>query len=493
MADETNILVLGDWVIYEYWFLVRHQSDISSHVGFNHYRLNDKKSQYIRDLCGAGHIIRLLFQYSMSHEKNYNISGIGIWDKRDNNLIKHLIHSHISETCEVASSVKSMTLRCCEDEIPVKIWTLDPDGNTIRVVRQYHMQNGGLKQISRIDWEPSKKIKIDLDPCNLEIINTQEITDIVIHDLNKGAVSKNLVKYIADKFTGANWYIRSKVDNPDWLEDINVNIKLRLIGPETASKYIPWKTWIPNKKITTQSIEYLDKINAQNIFLLTDNYEMVGKINDGQDCVIGKNKGLDNKIVLGWSSTIFAELILMLINNETANFRFTEQNIEEVFKSANCELSNFVKNSVISDDIEVDVAFEKLMISPTITGWDAEKLAWKRANQEYGLIGDEENLSLEIWRGSPCIPGYITCINKKQEILTRIGENIQIFIKNKNKQRSLSIHLQADPGSGKTFLASSLSKAFDLSILRFDVTQMIYRDELLDLALINFSATGVQA
>lgn len=45
----------------------------------------------------------------------------------------------------------------------------------------------------------------------------------------------------------------------------------------------------------------------------------------------------------------------------------------------------------------------------------------------------------------------------------------------------MSIAIQADPGSGKTSLAKSLANAFNFMLIRFDVTQMTRRDDLLDL------------
>ena len=478
-----SVLIIGDWVIDEYWFLVRHQSDISSHVGFNHYRLNDKEGQYVRDLCGAGHIVRLLYQNL--EKENQKILGIGIWNKNDNDLIKHLIHCHIDGcNCEIGMSSKSMTLGFCDDEIPVNIWTLNPHGTTIRVIRQYHMENGGLKQISRIDWEPLNKQSEDHSNIEkIQILEENEISDIVVHDLKKGSVTKKLIEDISSKYPNANWYVRSKDDEPDWLSSID-NIKLRLIGPEIASKHNPWKTWLPHNRITAHSIEYLKKINSDHVILLTDNYEMIGKINKGEKCVIAKNKGLTSKIVLGWSSSIFAMLISLLIKKDETEYNFSENDIKDILSAANNEINNFIINSAGSRGItliESDLNFDQMDILPTISTWQEEKDSWDQAEESEGLIRDGDNLILEVWRGSPCIPGYISCIKEKQNILNRIGENIKVFIKNKNKKRSLSILLQADPGSGKTFLANSIAKAFDLSILRFDVTQMIYRDELLDL------------
>jgi hypothetical protein len=72
-------------------------------------------------------------------------------------------------------------------------------------------------------------------------------------------------------------------------------------------------------------------------------------------------------------------------------------------------------------------------------------------------------------------------IDEKQEIIDRIGRYLRGFATTASPPRSLSILLQADPGAGKTFLAKTLAKIFGFSFIRYDVTQMIHRDEMLDL------------
>lgn len=66
-------------------------------------------------------------------------------------------------------------------------------------------------------------------------------------------------------------------------------------------------------------------------------------------------------------------------------------------------------------------------------------------------------------------------------MIARIGSRLRAFKREGSRQSALSILFQADPGSGKTFLAKSLADAFDFEFMRFDITQMIRRDDLLEL------------
>lgn len=61
-AKQNTILVVGDWILDEYWFLVRHYSDLSSHSSHWHYRIASRADDEVRDLCGAGLIVRVLYE-----------------------------------------------------------------------------------------------------------------------------------------------------------------------------------------------------------------------------------------------------------------------------------------------------------------------------------------------------------------------------------------------------------------------------------------------
>jgi len=60
--QPETVLVVGDWYIDEYWFVVRHHSDISSHPGPIHYRIASESGEEVRDLCGAGLVARVFYE-----------------------------------------------------------------------------------------------------------------------------------------------------------------------------------------------------------------------------------------------------------------------------------------------------------------------------------------------------------------------------------------------------------------------------------------------
>lgn len=101
--------------------------------------------------------------------------------------------------------------------------------------------------------------------------------------------------------------------------------------------------------------------------------------------------------------------------------------------------------------------------------------------QKKGIIKSAKESTLEMFRAYSVIPGYVTCIKRKQEVIRKVVKELKLFSMDSLRTGSVSIMLTADPGGGKTFLAKKLSEIFNFTFLHFDITQMIHRDDLLDL------------
>lgn len=115
--------------------------------------------------------------------------------------------------------------------------------------------------------------------------------------------------------------------------------------------------------------------------------------------------------------------------------------------------------------------------------WKTLSSEWESAMKGKGIITDSHNkLRLDIWRASTDLPGYITCVEGKREAIKRIWDKMIDFkINAVEASRSCSILLEADPGTGKTFLASKLAEELGFTSIQHDITQMVNREELLDL------------
>ena len=124
---------------------------------------------------------------------------------------------------------------------------------------------------------------------------------------------------------------------------------------------------------------------------------------------------------------------------------------------------------------------ERRTLNVRRTSWKTEKDEWRDARAELGIIQENGEFRLDVWRGSTLLPGYIACVDQKQDLIRRIGSNLQAFRRIGSKTGSMSLLLQSDPSAGKTSLANALARAAGFEILQQDVTQLLHRDDLLSL------------
>jgi len=477
MSEEKKgkdiIMIVGDWVVDEYWFLVRHHSDVSSHTGFVHYRLACEKTDIVSTVGGGGHVARLLYQLRFNESDDYQLVGLGKWHEDDTEFLEHLIHSRYpkkGEFCPSAYASFIIKPQLCDKKPNVKLITIKKDSPTIRVVRQYHYENGGIEQINRVDWEPERK-NGDNENCNLKKLNLPEkdqVKFLVLNDFRKGVVTKPLIEGLKKIYPDARWFVRSKSREPEWLKIIpDESLELLFVGPGVASIISPWDNWVKNGRVTDPSLKIIETLPGKNVVLISSTHEVIIRAN--KHCITCRSKYIPTPITqVGWPSIFFASLVHITYKK---NGDFEENDINEALQWSDkyCGVPLPKKSSII----KIEKRDQNVMLS----SWDEEVNAWKQARRKFGFIKDKDGLRLEVWRGSTQFPGYISIIDEKQEIINRIGRNLRSFATNESPPRSLSIMLQADPGSGKTLLA----KAFNFSFIRYDVTQMIHRDEMLDL------------
>lgn len=473
MSRTRTILIIGDWVVDEYWFLVKHHSDISSHTGFSHYRLANRPDEFLTDLCGAGYIARILFQEFQN--TNRNIYGLGVWNNNDTRLMKHLIHCRIDDACKTNFVGKSMINDLCNKTPNVKLFTLQPNGTTTKVVRTYHQLAKGIEQINRIDWAPENESEVDINYVrSLQLPSPKKVDSIVAYDLKKDGINDEVVQFLVERYPDADWYIRTKDKEAGWINSVQ-KIKLSFLGPEVTSLLNPWGTWLVNGRAKKIALNNLDKMVGENAVLVSGNREVILKTDQGK-VVITKSLTNNDNIQLGWSSALFAKIIFNMVtgSSEVGQNKLIEDCVEFADKQEIVTIPKvFMQSSqgqvVVKKAIEYD--------------FQAEYDNWKASEtlDNIGCISIGDTGRLDVWRASSYLPGYVSCIKEKNEILCRVGSQLNSFRKGIHQTRSLSIMLQADPGSGKTHLAKTLADAFNFSFFRFDVTQMIHRDEIIDL------------
>jgi hypothetical protein len=487
---RRTILVVGDWVVDEYWFLVGHHSDISSHIGLQQHRLSSKPEDVVRDLCGAGHVARVL--YHLREENSpvlYDVVGLGAWDKGDTNLISHLFHD-----CDLSKTKYRFRLEACDNPPDVKLISLDSSRGTTRVIRLYVER--GRRQLERIDWakDPDETLTAsDEAGITIEERLPGDITNpvVVICDHQKGVIDSRTISALQKQYGRVDWYVRSKRyvtkkeewkrGESDWLTD--EEIKLVLIGPEVAARHNPIGNWLSNGKITHQALETLESIGARSVVLVSDEHHVIARL--GDMCVTGEplTRRTDEESPqnqagqVGWTSAVFASLIHTTYDKSDVGVGDIKKAIEIVTRG---EWKFWVPgrgSSRLTENTPAPIILEHRWGEDR--SWSQEKSEWEQALRELPFITEDDTRSLEVWRASTDLPGYIACIEEKRAIIRDIGTRLRAY-SDGLRLRPLSILLTADPGAGKTSLARSLAKAFRFKYLGCDLTQFGNREKLLD-------------
>ncbi len=466
------VIIVGDWVVDEYWLLAKHHSRISSHTGFEHFRLATEAKQEIIDLCGAGHVARVLLHLK-PRRSPYDVIGLGNWNRRDTDLILHLAHARENSSCLANSPGFTATCQHCSKPPSIKLISLAPDGPTTRVVRQYHRRHGGIEQLNRVDWEASGRNSPTRKLTSLTLPKAEDVGRVLIsvNDLHKGVITPELIDSLKGRYRRACWCVRSKIANPKWLEGLGRRLELVVVGPEVAEQLNPWGSWVTHKTLTRGALKILSDLPGRNVVLISKEKEIAAKLDRGKTCLTARFPSkLSPLSELGLPTAIFGALT-------DAVFRRGKVCLKKKDLETSIIRAEELAGVPLAQDVDPPI-----IETPTISKipWKKEQRSWKAARNGLGLIERDGQLQLDVWRGSTALDGYIACIEKKVEIVKELGEALHSFTKHK-PQRALSVLVRADPGAGKTYLAKRLAAAFKFVFLRFDVTQMLHRDDLLEL------------
>ncbi len=505
VSSPKDILIVGDWVVDEYWHLVTHHSDISSHIGFDHYRSIPRQQTtetevFLMDLCGAGHVSRIIRTIAGDEGRsNLKMWGLGIWHPLDKRPIKNLLDGNGQCNLERAFLLpeEPRTL----SDIDVKLINLKPvEGQTTRVVRLYHKTGSGIEQLSRIDWEPPEDTFKGPRLSQVSDELPTRVDGIVLHDLCKGVVSERLIEDLHERYsTGGNnadWYVRTKQYKPPWLKTIKSSLRLLLIGPEILNIKNPWHAWQVKNRLTYLGFKILDAMPITSLVLVSDFREIIALI-DQQKVLTSRgvpDSDVDSLSQVGWSSAFFASLIYEMLNSHGG---VNADAIKTSVVKANEHRSRLGGARIESDPPRYRLNSVK---------WKDEKEKWEQSGSLMGILNEarhtalcsgssviddkdsrstnmespDNKLRLETWRGCRALPGYVACIREKIDVINKIGYYIRAF-RGSDSGRSVSVLLQADPGTGKTYLAKRLAEVFRFRLVKWDITQMVQRSDLLSL------------
>jgi len=366
------ILVIGDWFIDENWLVAKHNTYTSTHTGDVHYLIKHEKiGKRMTSLCGVPEILEAL---RSNLGKNYSFIGVGVWNIYDSDILRCILCPDedgkrkqrlelmtpytIKGLKEVTSNECPYTKSRCEYQpllVNLASKEIGQECSTNHIIRIFEGYGGGQPHIaSRIDWEiPSA----NLDYKDLEkTIRRKNIVGVVIEDHNKGTVTMATITKIIEtlgeeRIRKIKWYIRSKLDNPPWLEKLtktlrnmskrrNTKIRLRVVDNKLAMHKKGPRKWRYGMELGRASLEILgeltgdqmykhgEPVNGKNlhterIAILLDDNTVISK--DKESCFnISDTYGPKQLINIGRTTRFFSDLIYQdIMNNYKGDF-YTE-------------------------------------------------------------------------------------------------------------------------------------------------------------------------
>lgn len=410
-------------------------------------------------------------------------------------------------------------------------------GVTLRVIRTYRFDGTRFQQLNRIDWEPSELPKTEdkIEPIINSIASgLNGGVAIVVEDHNRRqfneAVTSALIAKSKSKLR-LEWYVRSKnratlLDGKSsWFdllakEGQEQTVKLLMIGPEISVRGQPsGRLLANNSKLTRNVFEIIDAIkknkklgsdfaggdsvfpSVENIGFTSDHLEAVFIIGDQvytwQPTKTMQHSELDG---LNWTTALFAALTYELVKStpeQADNKEMLKRAIgnadvhcgvihpERLRKagedddSSGEEKKSAVTRQSVRRSLPSKMVSNENECEPRLRReWAKIREDWEAALSGLGIIGGKE---LQVWRAQTDLPNYIACVDGKRAAIRAIWDLLHRFKMSWANPKSCSVLIEADPGVGKSHLARMLRDALGFDFIHRDITQMLHRDELLDL------------
>ena len=517
--DTKKVLILGDWVVDDYWVMGIHRSPTASRTGRIHYRSLHSLGSSVRALCGAGRTASVLYEARRNGSRLFDIVGIGMWHKEDDNSIIQLIEDPTPAGLNPHRLSRAETKTDLGCKVVNLANALNSDVGTTRMIRIFQNTGTRTELLERIDWELPAQYNSQEEVLtwfsqepDLRIENNcifENIHAVVVKDLGKGCVSSETVGWLRKMLKPeVPWFVSSKSWQPKWAKVLPSEALRLFVVPQVAAHTAlkegnvrRWLTGIGN--LTGDAINCIDdlygflntKENQTYIVVLPDRQQVIirGPFKKGRggedflkkDCLIQKCEEpirLDFHVAM--ASVFLPALVAQFL--ETPGGTITQEQARAAasftYEWMNQEVKRIAAVERSEKGLTLDLDKSDQIIEHgdwKAIEWDAESTIWNKALTERGVIERGDDLSIELSRAMTLLEGYVCLVDQRQEHIQRLIREIRRFV-GAQRRRHVSFLVTAAPGTGKSKLIDALVNAEKLYSYTINVAQLPGRLSLID-------------
>jgi hypothetical protein len=508
-ARAVPVLVVGDWLVDEYWVAGKHRSSTSTRTGPNHSRALQTAGSSVRSLCGAGQVATVLHQAEHHGQRVFDLSGIGIWHAEDTQALTEMLDPETS-IGRTPHRLTENARTVSPEECP--LYSLATNTGvvvgTTRIIRTYESVEQHIKIVQRLDWEVTltatqhRKMRRGLRSVLAKRFENRGVEHIVVKDLLKGGVDPTLIRALRDRFRKAYWYISSKEWDPPWVKDLPPGrVKLILIPPKSAQRALTKEAisahWlvegVPSKEAGDAITMLGKRFPMARVVVLPDEfriiaYEPSSPEDKAQGCVSSEPRVRETTTAM--ASIFFASVVAHIA---TAEMRMKKSSpVRPDLQSALQESLMFTRRwqtierqRLSSYDWRpqpeqiLSIHDHGLRGNWREVKWDESKAQWNAAFSDLGLVTDHRRKEFQLWRGMTELSNYVACNPTKRQALNtiiRAGRALRDTEPVERRQKSFLI--VDNPGSGKSYLIECLRRELGFTLMHFNVTRIESKNEI---------------
>ncbi|NOT00500.1 MAG: ATP-binding protein [Phycisphaerales bacterium] len=392
---------------------------------------------------------------------------------------------------------------------------------------------GPLETSGQIDRECLGRFRDFLKSANPHVL--------VVEDLGKGVVCDAFVKWLVDNLaqpTPPECFVVMRSWKPTWLSHLErLSIRLLFLH-KTAARDAQKKETIGNwyqlvrsttsrARLSNKALEVIAALSARpqdspspspaHVVIQANEWSLIGYDGATNAGIIQLlSDPVQSRIETAQASILFPTIIANLLGStvppthgaaaESAliasvkrSFRYAIERVRKdlderfhpvrVWDPAQHIPELRIPNAGLHADSTDDPTKDDPGNWVSVPQWNEEVAEWQQASKECGIIRKtarppepSPGPRIELWRAMTTLNDYVCMVESKRSSILRIIGKLKEFVSDRNRglPRRKSVMVVADPGSGKTQLATALARSAGLYSIDFDISQMISRTDLLD-------------